>query len=237
MTGAETAQYLLAAACNEIVMPPSGMLIVPGIRAEVTFYKGLLDKLGCKFDALQMGKYKGAVEPLTRSSMSGPLRESMEAIVDDSYEPGRHIAADRRLKDYQVKTCWTRGFLRAAAAKKAGLIDSVCYADEFQDRSRKKLKVDGVEVVTNYKKKQVDTDFSGVGGLMKLMELFAGGKPAEKAGSKKKHRRGLRRGRDRRGQGRQRHVRRDALGSTTLIEAIRKAVGRSQGGGRRAARR
>ena len=44
-------------------MPPSGMLIVPGVRAEVTFYKGLLDKLGLEFDALQMGKFKGAAEP------------------------------------------------------------------------------------------------------------------------------------------------------------------------------
>ena len=52
----------------------------------MTFYKGLLDKLGLKFDALQMGKYKGAAEPLTRTGMSPPLRESMEAIVDDSYE-------------------------------------------------------------------------------------------------------------------------------------------------------
>ena len=43
------------------------MLIVPGVHAEVTFYKGLLDKLGLKFDALQMGKYKGAAEPLTRT--------------------------------------------------------------------------------------------------------------------------------------------------------------------------
>ena len=72
------------------------MLIVPGVHAEVTFYKGLLDKLGLKFDALQMGKYKGAAEPLTRSGMSPALRENMEAIVDDSYEAMvKLIAADR----------------------------------------------------------------------------------------------------------------------------------------------
>ena len=46
LTTADTGQYLLAAACDKIVMPPSGMLIVPGVRAEITFYKGLLDKLG-----------------------------------------------------------------------------------------------------------------------------------------------------------------------------------------------
>ena len=67
-------------------MPPSGMLVVPGVRMEVTFYKGLLDKLGLKFDGLQMGKYKGAAEPLARSDMSKPLRESLDALVGDVYE-------------------------------------------------------------------------------------------------------------------------------------------------------
>jgi len=46
LTTAEGGQYLLAGACDQIVMPPSGMLIVAGVRAEVTFFKGLLDKLG-----------------------------------------------------------------------------------------------------------------------------------------------------------------------------------------------
>ena len=75
-------------------MPPSGMLILPGVRAEMTFYKGLLDKLGLQFDVLQMGKYKGAAEPITRTSMSEPLRESIEAIVDDTYDD--MVGADRQ---------------------------------------------------------------------------------------------------------------------------------------------
>ena len=115
-------------------MPPSGMLIVPGVRAEVTFFKGLLDKLGLQFDALQMGKYKGAAEPLTRTEMSKPLRESFDALVDDTYEDMvATIAADRNLKDYKVKTLLDQGLFTAAAAQKGGLIDEVLYADQLQD--------------------------------------------------------------------------------------------------------
>ena len=40
----------LAAACDRIVMPPSGMLSVTGVRMEMTYYKGLLDKLGVQFE-------------------------------------------------------------------------------------------------------------------------------------------------------------------------------------------
>ena len=36
------ADYLVACACDEIVMPETGMLMLPGIHAEATFYKGLL---------------------------------------------------------------------------------------------------------------------------------------------------------------------------------------------------
>ena len=104
----------------------------------MTFYKGLLDKLGLQFDALQMGKYKGAAEPMTRNEMSKPLRESIEAVVDDYYEDlVATIAADRQLKDYQVKTLLDQGLFTAAAAKKAGLIDEVLYADQFQDAIKK----------------------------------------------------------------------------------------------------
>jgi protease-4 len=187
LTSADGGQYLLAAACEQIVMPPSGMLIVPGVRAEVTFYKGLLDKLGLQFDALQMGKYKGAAEPLTRSAMSKPLRESLEALVDDTYENMvATIAADRRLKDYQVKTLLDQGLFTATAAKKAGLVDDVLYADQLQDAIKKTLKAKDVEIVRDYKKKHIDTDFSGVSGMVKLFDLFRGAKPSATSGKRPK---------------------------------------------------
>ena len=159
----------------------------PGVRAEITFYKGLLDKLGLQFDALQMGKYKGAVEPMTRNEMSKPLRESYDALVDDIYgDLVATIAADRKLKDYQVKTYLDQGLFTAQAAKKVGLIDETLYADELQDAIKKSLKVNDIDVVTNYKKKRIETDFSGIGGMMKMLDLFMGGKPSESTSKKPK---------------------------------------------------
>ncbi len=187
LTTAEGGQYLLAGACEKIVMPPSGMLIVPGVRAEITFFKGLLDKLGLQFDALQMGKYKGAAEPLTRNAMSQPLRESLDALVDDTYENlVATIAADRRLKDYQVKTLVDQGLFTAAAAKKAGMIDDVLYADQLQDAIKKALQAGDVEIVRNYKKQHIDTDFSGMSGMMKLFDLFRGAKSTAASGKRPK---------------------------------------------------
>ena len=110
LTSADTGAYLVASACDHVFMPVSGMLIVPGVRAEMTFYKGLLDKLGLKFDALQMGKYKGAAEPMSRTNMSAPLRESLQSIVDDAYDDMiATIAKDRHLRTTRSSRWWTRG--------------------------------------------------------------------------------------------------------------------------------
>ena len=51
-------------------MPESGWLMLKGLAAEVTFYKGLFDKLGVKADMMQVGEFKGYGEPFTRTEMS-----------------------------------------------------------------------------------------------------------------------------------------------------------------------
>ena len=58
-----TRDYLVAAACDDITMPESGYLMVPGVRTEATFYKGMFDLLGIEADFLHMGEAKGAAEP------------------------------------------------------------------------------------------------------------------------------------------------------------------------------
>jgi protease IV len=225
LTTADSGAYLLAAACDKVVMPPSGMLLVPGVRAEITFYKGLLDKLGLEFDCLKMGKYKGAAEPLTRKEMSKPLRESYEALVDDHYSDllGT-IAADRRLKDYQVKTFVDRGVFTAADAVKAGLIDEVLYADQLQEVIKKRLKLEKIDVVTNYKTKKIEVDFSGFSGMIKLIEMLTGGKPSEAPSKKPKIAVVYAVGPIAEGKSESGTFGGSSLGSTTIVAALRKAA-------------
>ena len=84
----ESKDYLLALACDEVAMPESAWLMLTGMRAEVSFYKGLFDKLGVKADMLQMGEFKGAAEPYTRTDMSPQFKKNLEGILDDYYEKG-----------------------------------------------------------------------------------------------------------------------------------------------------
>jgi protease-4 len=222
---ADGGQYLLAAACDEIIMPPSGVLIMPGVGAQVTFYKGLLDKLGIQFDMMQMGKYKGAAEPFTRTNMSPPLRESLEALVDDVYEDmATSIAAGRGMKDYQVKTLLDQGLFTAAAARRAGLIDQVAYADEYRDSLRRKLKTQEINLLADYKKKRIETEFSGLTGMVKLMELLMGGKPSQPVSKKNKIAMVYAVGPIMLGKSVTDILGSSTVGSTTLVEALHKAA-------------
>src|SRR6266849_8392661 len=43
MEGGGAAEYMLACACDTILMPPSGSLDLTGLQAETLFFKGVLD--------------------------------------------------------------------------------------------------------------------------------------------------------------------------------------------------
>ncbi len=187
LVSAMPADYLLATACDEIVMPESGVLILPGIRAEITFYKGLFDKLDIKADMLQIGKFKGAAEPYTREGMSRDFRRQYQRVVDDLYEQMVDTIAEARGLDRRtVRELIDRGLFVPSEAKKAGLIDRVAYSDEFQERLKKQLSVDRITFIDDYKKKKVDTDFSGMLGMVKLLEMMAGGKSSGRSSKNKK---------------------------------------------------
>jgi len=179
--------YLLASACDRIVMPESGVLLIPGQRAEVTYYKRLLDKLGIHADMLQVGSCKGAAEPLTRESMSPEFRQQLELLVDDLYEQAvSRIAGDRNLSQARVRKLIDTGLFTAGAARKAGLIDEIAYDDQLTAALKKNLGGEQLTIVKDYGKKKTDTNFSGMMGLVKLMEVLSGVDASAAGGRNKK---------------------------------------------------
>ena len=179
--------FLVAIACDEIVMPESGMLIVPGVRAELTYFKGLFDKVGIQPDFIQIGDYKGAEESYTRTNMSPAFKKQFESVIDDYYEQlVSNIADARKLDPKKVKELLDQGLFSASEAKTTGLIDRVAYEEEIRAQLATQLKGDEVTLVKDYGKKEVDTDFSGIGGFMKMMEMMMGGDKDKKPSKNKK---------------------------------------------------
>jgi protease IV len=173
-------EYLVACACDEVCVPESGWVMLTGLRMEVMFYKDLLDKLGVKADMLQMGAFKGAAEPMSRSSMSKELRSQYEKLLDDTYdnEVVGGIVESRPAKKWtpeQVKKIIDAGPYTARAAKEAGLIDRIAYADGFEDGIKGTLKVEKLKVSKNYGETKAEKlDFTNPFDLWKLVSPSTG---------------------------------------------------------------
>jgi protease IV len=217
--------YLLACACDEIIMPPVSELTVSGVRLEIMYYKGLLDKLGIKADMLQMGDFKGAAEPMTRDKMSPEFRKQTELVVDDYYQQlVEIISTERKLDAGKVKDLIDEGLFTAAHAKEVGLIDQMAYFDEFRKDLAQKQHVDEVALVEDYGKQQLeDEDLSGFAGFMKMFELISGAEPRGKASSAQKIAIVYAVGEINSGESKGGGFSSEKLGSETIIKALREA--------------
>lgn len=71
--------YLLAAPAEHIFINPMGTVMIAGYADERLYFKKLLTRLGVKVYAFRKGKYKSAVEPLIRDTMSKAAREENSA--------------------------------------------------------------------------------------------------------------------------------------------------------------
>ncbi|HXK11301.1 MAG TPA: signal peptide peptidase SppA [Vicinamibacteria bacterium] len=128
-------EYLLATACTKIAASPTTTLDVSGLAAEVTFYRGTLDKLGVQAQFEGVGKYKNAPNQFTETGFTPPHREQMEALVGDLFEQYVHgVSEGRGLAPEAVRSLIDRGPFTAAEAKAAGLVDELLYRDEVEAR-------------------------------------------------------------------------------------------------------
>ncbi len=169
------AEYLLAATMDRVVLMPAGMLNLTGLRAEVLFYKGLLDKLDIEADMLAMGKYKSGVEPYLRDGMSDEFRESMTALLDDLYtQLLNHIAESRDgISTEDVSDLIDRGPFTAEEAKQAKLIDTLQYYDELVETLKAASEDEEVQVGKPGSERQRKVpDMNSFAGLMQLFSML-----------------------------------------------------------------
>jgi protease-4 len=220
----DTKDYLVALACDEISMPESGWVMLTGVRAEVTFFKELFEKIGVKADMLQMGEAKSAAEPFTRTKLSDASRKQLEGVIDDFYEKGivERIVKLRAGKNFtaeQVRKLIDEGPYTARRAQQVGLVDRLAYADTFQDHVKDVLKAEEVKVVKDYgKQKSDEIDFSNPFALLKLLA------PTKSTSSSKPKLALIYAvGPISTGKSGQSLFGGDTIGSTTMVEAIRQA--------------
>ncbi|MEO7424802.1 MAG: signal peptide peptidase SppA [Fibrobacteria bacterium] len=123
--------YFLASAANVVAMQPQGFFAVNGFAAEVTFYRGLFDKLGVEPQFLRHGKFKSFEEPYTRKEMSPPMRADLEGYLDALWEHYLDVVSQGRgMPKEMMRTALESGEISLSHALKAHLIDTLVYEDQ-----------------------------------------------------------------------------------------------------------
>lgn len=128
-------EFHLASVADRIVMDPEGIVLIPGYVMGRTFVKDMLTKLGVGFDEWRFFKYKSAVEPFSRTTMSEADKEQRYAIIEDLYNTVRRdVAAGRNVSEERVDQ-WINEqiFMGAREAQELGLVDELGRWDEVDD--------------------------------------------------------------------------------------------------------
>ncbi len=130
---AGTAEVYLASAAQEVVLNPFGLVVLPGLASEPIFFGSAFEKWGVGVQVTRSGKYKGAIEPFTRTDLSPENREQLSVLLNDLWSVIRgDIAEGRGLRADSLQTLVDReGLIGADAALDAGLINRIAYRDEI----------------------------------------------------------------------------------------------------------
>lgn len=144
-----TLDYFVGSAAGKLYMPPEGVLNVKGLRAEVSFYKDTLDKLGAVVEMAHVGQYKSAVEPYTRNNMSDSFREVTNALLDEIYQQFLESSASgREISAEELRAAIDDGPFLPQQALDHGLIDGLLYEDEFYDQLAEVIEVEDPERIS-----------------------------------------------------------------------------------------
>ncbi len=151
--------YFLASVADSIFVNHEGALEINGLSANVTFFKGLLDKLGIEAQVFKVGDFKSAVEPFMRKDMSEPNREQLESILNSIYSNyADQVAESRGISKDKFMEIADQMLVRLPEdAADLGLITRLAYHDEPKTAIREKLGLEEdkkIEFVTlaNYAK-------------------------------------------------------------------------------------
>ena len=124
--GYRTLEYFVASACDEILLPPGGMLETSGLFSQQVFLKEGMSAAGLTFDSVAISPYKSAADMLTRAEPSPEGRDQTNWLLDSIYETVIDgIAATRKMKPDEVKYMIDGALHMSDAALEAGYVDGV----------------------------------------------------------------------------------------------------------------
>ena len=138
--------YYVSTVADSVFMNKTGLLDFKGIGGKGYYLTGLYEKIGVRYQCTRVGKYKSAVERVTRKDMSENDREQrlayMQAIWKhwtDGISKSRGVSVEQlnQLADDSIMA-----FARVEDYMANKLIDGVFYPEDIKKMIRAKLGID-----------------------------------------------------------------------------------------------
>lgn len=138
-TYSESAYYLASVADN-IYLHPMGSIEFNGFNYEMLFFAGTFDKLDIEPQVFRVGKYKSAVEPFTRKSMSDENEQQINALITSLYSTHiDKISKSRKISKEKLRKVSDSMLVRTVDdAINYNLADGICYRDVLTDTLKAK---------------------------------------------------------------------------------------------------
>jgi len=127
--------YYLASVSDKIFLNPDGFIFFKGLNAQVTFFKGALDKLDIEPQIIRQGKYKSAIEPFIKEKLSEANKEQLQMLVNSFWNNVLEaISTSRNIPIGKLNLLADNLSLRSADdALKHNFVDDLLYKDELID--------------------------------------------------------------------------------------------------------
>ena len=138
--------YYVATVADKIYLNGEGMIHFSGLGGKSEYMKGLYDKLGIKYQAAKVGKYKSYVERNTQTGMSEYDREQRTAYLNGIWNYWlKEMAEGRKVKPEDLNQLANDSIIMFADTKdyvKSKLIDKVMFPEEIKAEIKNRLKLD-----------------------------------------------------------------------------------------------
>ena len=138
--------YYVASVADSLFINKTGMIDFKGLGGKGYYWTGLYEKIGLKYQCTRVGKYKSAVESVTRKDMSENDREQRLAMYQGIWNYWvKDMAKSRKVSEEQLNKLADDSIMLFASVddyKAAKLVDGYMYPEAVKGIIKGKLGLD-----------------------------------------------------------------------------------------------
>ena len=153
------ASYYVCSVADSLFLNKTGMIDFKGLGGKGYYMTGLYEKLGIKYQAARVGKYKSYVESVTRKDMSAEDSLQRATYLNGIWQQWTDQMAESRKVSGDVLNSLANDSIMLFATVddycKAHLIDRSFYPDEMQQVVRRKMGIDKDDAINQLTLKQM----------------------------------------------------------------------------------